>query len=146
MKQETVFMSLGSGQNKLSRTSPRNPLDAQPAMLVSSPTNQLAGTSPGIHGPHSQHHHDLALSTSGLAATMWSRAWQPTEQGVSPTYQHAQRNQPCHNWRTHTTNIGDTPRAYNWWPERSVLLGPIGCLLHKATYPKIGKLTDLPKT
>ena len=46
---------------------------------------------------------------------------------------------------THNPHSGYSWSSWHWRPGRSALVGPTGCLPHKATFSRSGNVADLPK-
>ena len=74
------------------------------------------------------------------------KGWQPTKQRVSHAYQHTHISQPATTEKPTQTTQESCLEHMLWWVEESVLLGPIGCFVHMATYPRPGNVTNLPNT
>lgn len=88
----------------------------KPAIQEPSPTHQQVNTRPGP--PHTLQ--ELAMPTSGSAATKEDIAQQSTSPEVSSIYHYAHSNQPRHNRKVHAAYLRSTPRAHNPGDQRAV--------------------------
>ena len=113
-----------------------SPLSGSPTMqmLVDSVLSQRSpAMQPATLGPSSTHQCQQPLNKAGPHS-------QPGQGPAPPS------RQPHYNRRAHTAHRGAPLEHMALLTRGSVLLGPLGCLLHKASPPRLGNVTNLPNT